>query len=628
MPRTPPTGGTHPAETVPDIVYRYQLRPERAFVYVSPSVTALTGYTPEDHYADPDLGLKLIHPDDRDRLEELFAGEVDDSGVILRWVTKDGRTLWVEQRNTPIVDGDGQLVAIDGVARDIGVEMATRRQLQEYMHRQASVIDSVTDAIVATDRDYNIIVWNTAATRIYGWTAAEAIGRQAREVLSTEVAPEAAAARRDAIDRGQHWEGRVTQHRRDGSPIEIYSSVTALRDLEGKQVGLVAVNHDATEMLRLEAELRQAQKMEALGRMASSIAHDFNNLLMGMNGAADIMLHQLPDHSMLRTYAAELKRLTQSGSAMTRQLLDIASDRQTDSGILLDESIASLRVTFGRLLGDRIQLQIELGAPLTPVALDLGGLGQILLNLATNARDAMPQGGRFRVSSAPAASDPARTGEWVLLTISDNGPGMDADTLEHIFEPFYTTKGPSKGTGLGLASVYAVVRRAGGSVEADSLKGRGTTFRILLPVRAPIAAEAPQRRRPTPPLPQQRVPDAATVLVAEDNATTRLALQDLLEEAGFQVMSAATAAEALLLCEQVGIPDVLAVDLRLPDFAGDVLISSIRELRADIPVVLMSGRDADDPQVRARCAEPGVSFLQKPFDIDALIARIDRLRAD
>ncbi len=620
----PPIGQAHPAETVPDIVYRYQLQPERACLYISASVTQLTGYPPEDYYADPDLALKIIHPDDRVRLEELYEGRIPEGGVVLRYLTREGKTLWIEQRDTLVRDEHGVVVALDGIARDVGAEVASRRRLEEHLHRQASVIDNVADAILTTDTEYRIATWNRAAEQIYGWTAAEVIGRHAREVLKTEVSPDEAAAWRAAVDSGAHWEGQVTQHHRDGKPIPIFSSVTGVRDSQGAQIGLVAVNRDATEMQRMQTELRQAQKMEALGRMAASVAHDFNNLLMGMNGAADIMLHQLPEHSLLRTYATELKRLAQSGSQMTHQLLDIASDRQSEAGILLDESIASLRITLGRLLGERIRLEVRLGAPGSPVALDLGSVGQILLNLAANARDAMPGGGRFRVQTVPGSG---RTdGDWVELTISDDGPGIDAETLEHIFEPFFTTKEPGKGTGLGLASVYAVVRRAGGSVEVNSAPGHGTTFHIGLPVRA-------MRDTPPPP-PRAKAPEArqilaqpGTILVAEDNATTRLALQDLLEEAGFQVMAAATAAEALLLCEQVGIPDVLAVNLRLPDFPGDVLISSVREMRADMPVVLMSGRRADDPQVHALCAKPGVCFLQKPFDVDDLIACVHDLRA-
>ena len=526
------------------------------------------------------------------------------------------------------MDGSREVTSEQQAPRSADAEQP-RRGLREQIHHQASLIDSVTDAIVATDSDYTIVTWNKAAERIYGWAADEVLGRPAHEILQTQISPQQREARRAAIDAGGHWEGPAIQHHRNGSPIAIYASVTTLRDLDGNPIGLVAIHHDASEMQRHEAELRQAQKMEALGRMAASIAHDFNNLLMGMNGAADIMLHQLPQHSMLHTYATELKRLAQSGSQMTRRLLDIASDRQPEAGIPLDESIDSLRVTLGRLLGERIRLVVRLGAPASPVALDLGSLGQILLNLAANARDAMPNGGRFRIETAPASTDgDARaSGDWVALTTSDDGPGIDAETLEHIFEPFFTTKDPGKGTGLGLASVYAAVRRAGGTVEVDSELGRGTTFHIILPVGAVPGTHAPPPRPQAPERAQRPAAESATILVAEDNATTRLALQDLLEEAGFQVMAAATAAEALLLCEQVGIPDVLAVDIRLPDFSGEVLISSVREMRADMPVVIMSGRSADDPQIRSLCTEPGVCFLQKPFDVDDLIACVHELRA-
>ena len=383
---------------------------------------------------------------------------------------------------------------------------------------------------------------------------------------------------------------------------------------------------DVSEHRQLEEQLRQAQKMEAVGQLAGGVAHDFNNLLTAIGSSADMALQELTRPDALREHLAEIQRATVRAADLTRQLLAF-SRRQ----ILHLESVALADVVgecermLRRLIGESIRLETVIDPPSPPVRADRSQLAQVLMNLAVNARDAMPDGGAltlatgFRIVSAPDARRHRglSPGTYSLLIVSDTGTGMDEATRSRIFEPFFTTKEPGKGTGLGLSMVYGIVKQTGGYVHVDSALGRGTTFTIHLPVAGQAVAETkPARRR------RARFRGTETVLVAEDEDGVRAPVRRILAAHGYRVLEAEDGPSALRVArDHAGRIDLLLTDVVMPGMNGGELARRLRRLRSGIRVVFMSGYSTEAVATHGILA-PGASFLQKPFSVEELVGRL------
>jgi signal transduction histidine kinase len=398
------------------------------------------------------------------------------------------------------------------------------------------------------------------------------------------------------------------------------------------QVGLRIAGMQASlaeRVAALEAALSEAQRIEALGRLAGGVAHDFNNLLTVINGYSELLLLERPAGSPDRARLEVVKQAGERGAALTRQLLAFARKQVLNPVVLsLNHCVQNIERVLGPLLGENVRLVLDLDPALAPVQADAGQLEQVLLNLLMNARDAMPEGGRVTLATHNATvanADPGHPdvppGAYAVLVVGDTGTGMDEATRARVFEPFFTTKGVGKGTGLGLASVYGIVTQSGGYIAVDSAVGRGTTFRIYLPQVAP-AVPAPAREARG----YEGPAGGATVLLVEDEDSVRMLLDSVLTLRGYTVLQAAGGPAALRLAEAHDGPiHVLLTDVVMPEMTGWQLAARLTALRPDLRVLYMSGY-TDDPALPLAC-DGAASFLAKPFSPDTLVAKVGELLA-
>ncbi|MCK6547346.1 ATP-binding protein [Myxococcota bacterium] len=473
-------------------------------------------------------------------------------------------------------------------------------------------------------------IWVSPGFRaIYGWSADHPTTLQ--DLLAC-VHPDDAARVRDAVARAHDpqgdglfdAEGRLI--RADGEVRWIRSRSQTFFVGEGarrRPSRTIGVSVDRTERRRLEEQLRQAQKMEAVGRLAGGIAHDFNNVLLVILGYLDLHVDALAPGA-LRADLEEIRSAAQRATGLTRQLLAFSrqqsiSARPTDPARVIER----VETMLHRILGADIELRCMLHEPSAHVLVDPTQFEQIIMNLAVNARDAMPRGGSLtietmRVEASHPRSIPPRTGgagPFVLITVTDTGEGMDEATRQRIFEPFFTTKGPGRGTGLGLATVYGIVQQSGGSISVRSEPGRGTTFELLLPV----TREAEREEAPPPPPPVVRT--GARVLIVDDDAAIRRLVRTVLQQAGYAVLDAADPQAALALAAQHPDVDLLLTDVIMPKVRGDELAAKIAALHPHVRVLFISGYTGDGPFVNGAIERPE-SMLEKPFTPRALLDAI------
>jgi signal transduction histidine kinase/CheY-like chemotaxis protein len=379
---------------------------------------------------------------------------------------------------------------------------------------------------------------------------------------------------------------------------------------EGRLLAVHGIARDVTERHRQEGELRQAQKMEAVGRLAGGIAHDFNNLLTVIGGRADLLLARLPEGSRTRADAALVKETAERAAGLTRQLLAFSRRQVLQPAVLdLGSVVAGMDTLLRRLLGEDIHLAIDTPSRLPPVRADRSQIEQVVMNLALNARDAMPRGGRLTLA---AAAGPGH----VRLTMTDTGQGMDEDTRSRVFEPFFTTKGATHGTGLGLATVYGIVAQSGGRIGVDSVPGAGTTFTIELPAAGDAPLDLPRVEA------GDRARGAESVLLVEDEPAVRDLAHDVLVDLGYRVMTAAGAEEGVrAMREHAGPVDLVLTDVVMPDGNGREMVDRLRGLGGSFKVLYMSGY-TDDVVIQRGLVTSQVAFLQKPFTPAALALRV------
>jgi two-component system cell cycle sensor histidine kinase/response regulator CckA len=383
---------------------------------------------------------------------------------------------------------------------------------------------------------------------------------------------------------------------------------------------------DITEHRQLEEQFRQAQKMEAVGRLAGGVAHDFNNLLTAITGYSDLLLLDLDPQDVLRQDVAEIKRAALAAADLTRQLLAFSRRQVLAPRVInLNAVISGAQKLLGRLIGEDVKVETSLDSALASVRADPGQLEQVIMNLAVNARDAMPNGGLLTIETAnvmvdaefaPERPGPA-SGPHVVMAVSDTGIGMDEETKARIFEPFFTTKEVGKGTGLGLATVYGIVKQSDGFIWVYSEPGTGSTFKIYLPRVDEPAESLESAERPA-----RSLHGTETIMVAEDTAAVRAVLRDVLERHGYTVVEAASGREALQLAgRRSGGIDLLVTDVVMPELSGRDLVRELRAAKPDLKVLYMSGY-TDDAVLRQGMLEPGAEFIQKPFRPDDLARRI------
>jgi signal transduction histidine kinase/CheY-like chemotaxis protein len=411
---------------------------------------------------------------------------------------------------------------------------------------------------------------------------------------------------------------------KDGSWRTLESVVSNLLD-NPAVTGIVINSRDVTERRTLESQFRQAQRLEAVGRLAGGVAHDFNNVLTAIAGYSDLLLEDLDARDPKRQDVEEIRAAAQRAATLTRQLLAFSRKQVLQSRVLdLNAVVQALEKMLQRLIGEDVELVFSPGADLRPVRADPGQIEQVILNLAVNARDAMPRGGKLTIETANVELDAtyvrdhhgAVPGRYVLLAVSDTGVGMEPETRSHIFEPFFTTKEPGKGTGLGLATVYGIVKQSGGYVWVYSEPGRGATFKIYLPW---VDEQVPTQHQVAA---VSLVGGSETVLLAEDDPSVRDVVGEVLTQKGYRVLRAPDGQTALDLARgHLGEIQLLVTDMVMPGMAGRELAEAVAARRPGIRVLYMSGY-TDDAVVRHGVLEQGMPYIQKPFSAAGLAAKV------
>ena len=593
---------------------------------VNQKMCEITGYT-----ADEMLHKQieeLTHPDDRQQDWKLFQrvvrGEAPDYHIEKRYLRKDGTVAWVNVNMAVIRDAVGRPTRTMATIEDIG----DRRKTEESITRLATAVEQAAETIVITDIEGTILYANPAFEKTTGYTREEALGKNPRILKSDK--QDAAFYRRmwAVLGRGEVWNGHFINKRKDGTLYEEDASISPVRDVAGKIVNYVAAKRDVTHEVLLENQLRQAQKMEAVGRLAGGVAHDFNNLLMGIMGYVELCRDQIEPAHPIREWLDEITHIAQRSAQITQQLLAFARKQTVEPKILdVNGAVNSMLKLLRRLLGEDIDLVWLPGADLHPVKIDPSQVDQILANLCLNARDAIEGAGKITMETGNvtvnadfcAGHTEASVGAYVFLTVSDDGCGMEPETLAQVFEPFFTTKamGNGKGTGLGLATVYGIVKQNNGFICADSAPGKGTTFTIYLPQVAKETAETSVSS-----LAERPMGHGENVLLVEDENALRRICRLFLIALGYHVLEAETPGEALALVSRT--PDeihLLLTDVVMPGMDGRQLAQRISEAKPGIKVLFMSGYTADVMAERG-VLEQKTAFLAKPFTRDDLARKV------
>ena len=497
------------------------------------------------------------------------------------------------------------------------VERRRFLQVRDREDRLRAILDTAADGIVTFDDEGTIDATNPALDHMFGYPSGELIGRDISVLLENANLRPQGATILQPLDEGESGQisPELVGRRKDGTTFQL--EVRVGESVADNKRRYTAILRDVTKRKALEARLTQSQKLEAVGRLAVGVAHDFNNLLMGISGCAQIASKHIQSEGP-RPYLDNIRQSAESGAAMTRQL--VAMTRKGGTGqkeqSALDRVVEGLEEMLRRLIGEDVSVSTVLNAERGIPGCARGQIEQILINLAVNARDAMPGGGEIKIatwateiSEEPQASHGLARGRYLVLSVTDSGTGMDADTKARVFEPFFTTKPVGQGTGLGLSTVFGIVKDAGGAVEFESEEGQGTEFRVFLPW---VGAEELEdvRARPT----EQEL--SGTALLVEDDTTVRLTVRDYLLDLGFRVVEAKDCNEALELASSESL-DLLLTDIILPGGDGALVAEQARARQGSLPVLMMSAHPAEYLTETGRIAE-GTPFLQKPFTAEQL----------
>lgn len=557
---------------------------------------------------------RLIHPDDLkpvlDSIQDVIDSGHEYWSAEYRFLRNDGEYAIVSDRGFIIRDSEGRPVRMVGGMTDLTEQRRTETRLQQ----QAALLDEMEDAIVVSDLDDRISYWSRGAEHMFGWTAAEAVGRCLSE-LQLEDTP------LDTIRTVLMSEGRYTktfqQCCKDGRSVTVEGRWTLVRDAEGQPSAIFRICTDVTARLVLEAQLQQAHRLEAVGQLTGGVAHDFNNLLTVILGNADLLVQQLPDQPRLQSLAEMTRTAAERGAELTQRLLAFARRQALQpQSIDAHQLLTSMDALLRRTLPANIELELVRGAGLWTTLVDPAQLESAVLNLVINARDAMPSGGKITLETSNAWIDQlyaenhpdVTPGQYVLLSVSDTGSGMSAEHLARVFEPFFTTKGVGKGTGLGLSMVYGFLKQSHGHVKLYSELGHGTTARLYLP-RADAQPEIPPAVVRT----ERDFRGDASLLVVEDDPLVLSHAHDVLVGLGYRVTVANNGSAALAILREQSDFDLLFTDVVMPgEFNGRQLAEAALALHPTLKVLYTSGY-SENAIVHHGRLDRGVHLLPKPY---------------
>jgi len=593
--------------------------------FVSRRAEQILGYPVDNWLSDPSFRENHIDPADRERIVALGLAAVargEDYELEYRMLAAGGRTVWLRDKVRVVKDADGHPRQLRGVMLDV----TQQKQAEEERARLSLAVEQAAEAILITDPSGIISYVNPAFERVTGYARAEVLGQNPRLLKSGKHGEEFYRDLWGTLLRGEVWSGRVINRRKDGTTYEAEAVISPVRDMAARIVNFVAVQRDVTHERQLEEQVRQSQKIEAVGRLAGGVAHDFNNLLTIISGYSDLLLARLDAEDPTRGHVSEIKKASDRAASLTRQLLAFSRRQVLAPQVLdLNHVVANIHKMLRRLIGEDIDLVMVPAQNLGQVRVDPGQIEQVLLNLVVNARDAMPQGGKIVIETANVALDssyagghfPVNSGPYAMLAVSDSGCGMSAEIQSHIFEPFFTTKEQGKGTGLGLAMVYGIVKQSEGYIWVYSEVGKGTAFKIYFPR---VDAQPPQQEAAK--VSRERAVGAETILLVEDEHSLRALVRGLLEGVGYTVLEAHDGENALLSSgDYDGRIHLLLTDVVMPRMSGPDLALQLTASRRDMKVLYMSGY-ADDAIVRHGVLASNAAYLQKPFTPETLARKV------
>ncbi|MGO8763849.1 MAG: PAS domain S-box protein [Limisphaerales bacterium] len=595
---------------------------EGRFVFVNSHLCQMHHLSPADF-----LGQKMSESPVKD--DALKAQAENHHAEILRTgrrieveescVNKDGKTTWFHAIKSPVYDIAGNVIGTQGIIFDV----TQAREVEESNRRLATAVESAAEDILVTDPTGTIVYVNPAFERITGYTRQEIVGQNPRMLKSNKHDSAFYREMWETLLRGEIWSGHIVNRKKDGSCIEEEATISPIRDAGGKTVNFVAVRRDVTREVALEAQLRHAQKMDAVGQLAGGVAHDFNNLLTVIRGNVALLQMQGPLTDDQAIGLIEVAKAAERATSLTRQLLLFSRQETIQArNVDLNDIVTNMAKMLRRVLGEDIQMQLKFEPHPLFIHADAGMMDQVIMNLAVNSRDAMPRGGRLVIETtavefdetSAAQSPRARPGSFVCLSVSDTGCGIPAEILPRIFDPFFTTKDVGKGTGLGLATVFGIVQQHQGWISPYSQPGSGTTFRVYLP-RAnkghvpnnPVTGFAAMRR------------GTEGVLLVEDEAPVRRLVKKILTRLGYQVFEVPDGVAALEVWKQ-NQKDIqlLLTDLVMPQgLNGKNLAQQLLRESPRLKVIYASGYSADIADDELALQE-GVNFLAKPFEAQRL----------
>ena len=572
--------------------------------------------------------LSRLHEEDRDRVDSQLHAALERHGEFhaeYRVVRKDGTERHVASR--------GQFLPneTDGGSRAIGVcwDITDQKREEQRLRVLSTVLESAANAIMITGADGRINWVNSAFAELTGYTLDDVLGQNPRLLKSGKHDEKFYREMWKTISGGATWHGQLVNRRKDGTLYTEEMWISPVRGPYGETASFVCMKRDITLEVDLTRQLHQAQRLEAVGRLAGGVAHDFNNILTVISGNAELALADLPSQDPTAEALREIREASRRAAALTRQLLAFSRKQILQPRVLdLNALVAGTEKMLRRLIGEDVKLSTRLQPNLGAIKADPGQLEQILMNLAVNARDAMPQGGELifeteniEITETQAGQGGVRmhSGRYVRLTVTDTGHGMDEETRSRIFEPFFTTKAKGKGTGLGLSTVYGIVKQSAGYIWVESELEEGTSFEVYFP----HVDGAPERHHGDATM--VATSGGETILLVEDEETVLKLARSILERAGYTVIAANDGAEALRLIKEHREPiHLLVTDVVMPGMSGRALADSIQSLREGLPVLYTSGY-TDDAIVHHGVLHSGTQLLEKPYSQSALLSAVRKI---
>ena len=610
---------------------------ESGAVFWSRECRSIFGLGPDDPVGI-DLYYQRVHPEDRAHTRTHIRAAIEGGALSYdvdhRIVLPDGQVRWVVGRARIARDGQGRPRRLIGVIQDVTQrkqDLLELRASEERYRQIAAVVEWSSDAIIGCDAEGRVTSWNQGATRLYGYEEAETLHGPLNLIIPEGLRAEADALCLRVLEGSGVLDYDTVRRRKDGTSVEVSLTMSPIRDAAGKIVGISRIARDLTlqrraevSLRRAEQQLRDAQKMEAVGLLAGGIAHDFNNTLSAIVGYTELVLENMAVDDPARADILEVRKAGVSAVSLTRQLLALSRRQVLQPRVIdLNQVVANLERMIRRLIGANVTLEFELAEELGRVCVDPAQLEQVIMNLVLNARDAISGKGKLTIASENVQVEGGRpelrlsSGAYVMLSVTDTGHGIDEATLRRVFEPFFTTKEKGKGTGLGLSTALGIVQQSGGDIALKSAQGKGSTFRVYLP-----RTERPAQSAYSTPPARLTTRSWETILLVEDEDQVRAFARTALSRQGYQVLEAEQGEQALTLCEQhAGSIHLLLTDVVMPRMGGRELAARAAVLRPEMKVLYMSGY-ANDDTLPDGVLEGDVSLLQKPLTPSALSHKV------